>query len=116
MQSGVYRKIQGHTGVGLFYQFLLLAREHTTGAEAVVYIPLRVERAWAGTVRPCYMARAAFETKFEYVGEGLPPAESDERCTCGHSRDDHGNDGAGHCGKEPCRRRGGCKQFTAGRP
>jgi hypothetical protein len=72
MQSGVYRKIEGHTGVGLFYQFLFLAREHTTGAQAVVYIPLRVEQEWAGTVRCCYMPRADFERKFEYVGEGLP--------------------------------------------
>jgi hypothetical protein len=37
-----------------------------------VYIPLRIEPEWAGTVRPCYMPRAAFERKFEYVGEGLP--------------------------------------------
>ena len=72
MRTGVYRKVEGRTGVGLFYQFLHLAREHTTGEQAVVYIPLRVEPEWAGTVRPCYMPRAAFERKFEYVGEGLP--------------------------------------------
>jgi hypothetical protein len=85
VETGIYRKIEGRTGVGMFYQFLLLAREHTTGEQAVVYIPLRVEPEWAGTVRPCYMPRAAFERKFEsrsassisaatsmYVGEGLP--------------------------------------------
>jgi len=75
MKTGVYRKVEGRTGVGMFYQFLLLAREHTTGAQAVVYIPLRVEPQWAGTVRPCYMPRADFERKFEYVGEGLPERE-----------------------------------------
>ncbi len=72
MRTGVYRKIVGHTGVGMLYQFLHLMREHTTGEEAVSYIPLRIEPEWAGTVRVCYMPRAAFEAKFEYVGEGLP--------------------------------------------
>jgi hypothetical protein len=72
MQAGVYRKVEGRTGVGLFYQFLHLARHHTTGAQFVVYIPLRVEREWAGTVRPCVLERAEFERKFEFVGEGLP--------------------------------------------
>lgn len=72
MQSGVYRKVRGRTGVGMLYQFLLLARQHTTGEEAVVYIPLRVEPEWSGTVRPCYISRKSFEAKFEYVGEGLP--------------------------------------------
>lgn len=72
MESGVYRKIEGHTGVGLFYQFLHLARHHTTGDQFVVYIPLRVEPEWAGTVRPCILERDKFERKFVYVGEGLP--------------------------------------------
>ena len=72
MRTGVYRKIHGHGGIGQFYQFLLLAREHYSGAQVVVYIPLRIEPEWAGTVRPCYIARGDFEAKFEYVGEGLP--------------------------------------------
>lgn len=72
MMTGVYRKTEGKTGVGLFYQFLHLARHHTTGEHFVVYIPLRVEHEWAGTVRPCILERASFEQKFEYVGEGLP--------------------------------------------
>lgn len=72
MRTGVYRKVSGRTGVGLLYQFLLLMREHTSGEEAVAYIPLRIDPSWSGTVRPCYMPRAAFEQKFEYVGEGLP--------------------------------------------
>lgn len=72
MQSGVYRKLIGHTGVGMFYQFVCIAREHTTGEEAVVYIPLRIEKEWAGTVRFCYTPRKNFEEKFEYVSEGLP--------------------------------------------
>lgn len=72
MRTGIYRKIEGKTGVGMLYQFLLLARDHTTGAESVIYIPLRVELEWAGTVRPCRIDRTEFERKFEYVGEGLP--------------------------------------------
>lgn len=75
MKAGLYRKLKGRTGVGMLYQFLLLARHHTTGAEVVVYIPLRIEPEWAGTVRPCYLERALFEDKFEYAGEGLPPAD-----------------------------------------
>ncbi len=72
MNAGVYRKIEGHTGVGMYYLFVFLMREHTTGEEAVAYIPLRVEPEWAGTLRACYMPRADFERKFEYVAEGLP--------------------------------------------
>lgn len=72
MQSGVYRKIKGHSGIGMFYLFIAVAREHHTGEEAIVYIPLRVQDNWAGTVRHCYVARKEFEEKFEYVGEGLP--------------------------------------------
>lgn len=72
MRTGVYRKIKGKTGVGMFYQFLLLAREHTTGEQAVIYIPLRVEPEWSGTIRPCYILRKEFEDRFEYIGEGLP--------------------------------------------
>jgi hypothetical protein len=72
MESGVYQKVEGHTGVGLYYQFLHLARHHTTGEQYVVYIPLRVEPEWAGTVRPCLLERPLFEQKFVYVGEGLP--------------------------------------------
>jgi len=72
MQFGVYRKLEGRTGVGMLYQFLMLARHHTTGDQYVVYIPLRVEPAWAGTIRPCLLERAEFERKFEFVSEGLP--------------------------------------------
>lgn len=79
MRFGVYRKVKprqepGHvsTGVGALYQFLLLARNHYDGAEVVVYVPLRIEPEWAGTIRPCWMPRADFEDRFEWVGEGLP--------------------------------------------
>ncbi len=72
MKFGVYRKLEGQTGVGLLYQFLMLARHHTTGEHYVVYIPLRIEPEWAGTIRPCILERAAFERKFEFVSEGLP--------------------------------------------
>ena|SRR5438876_3290002 len=53
MRTGVYRKKNN----GKLYQFLLLARNHYDGAQAVVYIPLRVEPEWAGTVRPCWIPR-----------------------------------------------------------
>jgi hypothetical protein len=72
MQFGVYRKLEGRTGVGMLYQFLMLARHHTTGAHYVVYIPLRIEPEWAGTIRPCVLERELFERKFEFVSEGLP--------------------------------------------
>lgn len=72
MKFGVYRKLEGKTGVGKLYQFLLLARHHTTGDEVVVYIPLRVEPEWAGTIRPCFLERDQFTKKFEFVSEGLP--------------------------------------------
>lgn len=72
MNFGLYRKLIGHTGVGMLYQFLCLARHHTTGEEVVVYIPLRIEPEWSGTVRFCYLERELFEQKFEYIGERLP--------------------------------------------
>jgi len=77
MQSGVYRKVQVSGkgkggGIGELYQFLNLTRDHYTGAEGVVYIPLRIEPEWAGTLRCCYILREDFKRMFEYVGEGLP--------------------------------------------
>jgi hypothetical protein len=72
MRFGVYRKREGHTGVGMYYQFVSIARHHTTGRQYIVYIPLRVEPEWAGTVRNCILERELFEKKFDYVGEGLP--------------------------------------------
>jgi hypothetical protein len=72
MQFGVYRKLEGRTGVGMLYQFLMLARHHTSGDEFVVYIPLRIEPEWVGTIRPCILEREKFNQKFEFVSEGLP--------------------------------------------
>jgi len=72
MLFGVYRKKLGKSGVGQLYQFLGLARHHTTGEQYVIYIPLRIEREWAGTVRQCLLERKLFEEKFSYVAEGLP--------------------------------------------
>lgn len=72
MKFGVYRKLEGRTGVGMLYQFVAVSRNHTTGAESVIYIPLRVEPEWAGTVRHCDLSRAEFERRFEFVSEGLP--------------------------------------------
>jgi len=78
MESGIYKKVQSSgrgkgTGIGHLYQFLLLARDHYNGNEVVVYIPLRIENEWAGTVRPCTIGRLDFQRMFEYIGEGLPP-------------------------------------------
>ncbi len=75
MRFGVYRKVKGRTGVGKLYQFLMLARHHTTGGEVVVYIPLRIEPEWAGTIRPCFLERELFARKFQFVSEGLPDAD-----------------------------------------
>ena len=75
MRTGVYRKkstISADRPAGFLYQFLCLARNHYTDAQVVVYIPLRVEPEWAGTVRFCWMPRGDWDEKFEYVGEGLP--------------------------------------------
>jgi hypothetical protein len=83
MRFGLYRKLHGHTGVGMLYQFLMLTRNHTTGAESVIYIPLRIEPAWAGTIRPCDIPRAEFEQKFEYVSEGIPDDWFDNEPTMG---------------------------------
>lgn len=69
---GIYRKVEGRTGVGMLYQLLMLARHHTTGIESVVYIPLRIEPEWAGTIRPCILERDLFAQKFIFVGEALP--------------------------------------------
>lgn len=77
MKFGVYKKIevsgrgQGG-GLGEFYQFLLLVRDHYTGAESVIYTPLRMEPNWVETLRCCSIPRADFERMFIYVGEGVP--------------------------------------------
>lgn len=76
MEFGLYEKIEGHTGVGKLYQFLMLARHHTTGEEVVVYIPLRIEPEWAGTIRPCFLERELFAKKFKFIGERLPTESS----------------------------------------
>lgn len=74
MEFGIYKKIRGKSGIGMLYQFLMIARHHTTGDHYVVYIPLRIEPEWAGTIRPCVIDRAEFDSKFEFVSEGLPGA------------------------------------------
>lgn len=76
LQWGVYRKVEGRTGVGQLYQLLLVARHHTSGEHFVVYIPLRVEPEWAGTIRPCILERDKFDRKFVFVSEGLPDDKS----------------------------------------
>lgn len=77
LKAGVYKKVavsgKGKgTGVGNYYQFVCLSRNHYTGEESVIYIPLRIEPEWAGTVRMCDIPRKDFERMFMYMGEGLP--------------------------------------------
>jgi len=77
VQSGVYKKVKSSGrgqggGVGELYQFIALTRNHYTGKQSVVYVPLRTEPEWAGTVRLCDIPREDFERMFEYLGEGLP--------------------------------------------
>lgn len=76
MQSGVYRKIKGRTGVGQFYLVLFPMRHHKTGIESVAYVPLRVDPEWEGTLRVCHLEREEFEQAFLYVAEGLPSADA----------------------------------------
>ena len=75
IRTGVYRKkdtVTERRQGGYLYQLLCLARNHYTDEQVVVYIPLRVEPEWAGTVRFCWIPRGDWDSKFEYVGEGLP--------------------------------------------
>jgi hypothetical protein len=75
IRVGIYRKkdtVTHDRPQGHLYQFLLLTRNHYTGAQSVVYMPLRIEPEWAGTIRPCDIPRGDWDTKFEYIGEGLP--------------------------------------------
>lgn len=43
--------------------------------------------------------------------EPFPAADMTKRCVCGHTQDEHGNDGSGHCGATKECRAGGCKFF-----
>jgi hypothetical protein len=75
IRVGVYRKrdtVSPECPQGKLYWLLTLSRNHYTGAQSVVYIPLRVEPEWAGTIRACDIPRGDWDSKFEYVGEGLP--------------------------------------------
>ena len=93
MNHGVYEKIKATGGgkgggVGQLYQFVALARDHYgRGPDMVVYIPLRIEPEWAGTLRNCYMPRAEFEECFRFVAEGLPdPLGPVTRTTIGKTK------------------------------
>lgn len=70
MQTGIYRKVEGRTGVGQLYEFACLSRHHTTSVQLVTYVPLRIEEGWDGP-RHCTLEREAFERKFVWVSEGL---------------------------------------------
>ena len=85
---GVYKKVTGTTGVGKLYQVLFPVRHHHTGAISVVYLPLRVEPEWAGTIRPCILEIDEFREKFEFVSMGLPEVIKDEELTSEHDERD----------------------------
>ena len=75
IRFGVYRKKDTITSTrphGFLYQFLGMARNHYTDEQVVIYIPLRIEPEWAGTIRECWIPRGDWDSKFEYIGEGLP--------------------------------------------
>lgn len=79
MQTGIYRKVEGRTGVGELYEFDSLSRDHDTGVHLVTYVPLRIEPEWDGP-RHCTISRVRFERKFVWVGEGLTPRKKEETC------------------------------------
>ena len=68
MNAGVYR----HRRNGHYYLFVCLSRDHVTDQQLVTYVPLRIEPAWAGTLRHATRSRESFEQTFEWVGEALP--------------------------------------------
>lgn len=69
MKAGVYRHKQHPKDL---YLFIGLARHHKTNEEFIVYVPLRVEKEWAGTARMALRTVQDFEETFEYVSERLP--------------------------------------------
>jgi len=74
IRVGVYRKkdtVTEERPQGFLYQLLTLARNHYNEEQVVVYIPLRIEPDWTGP-RFCWIPRGDWDSKFEYVGEGLP--------------------------------------------
>lgn len=75
IRFGVYRKKDTITSArpyGFLYQFLGIARNHYTDEQVVIYIPLRIEPEWAGTIRECWISRGDWDSKFEYIREVLP--------------------------------------------
>lgn len=85
---GIYRKLHGKTGVGKLYQVLFPTRNHTTGRISVIYIPLRVEPEWAGTIRPCDLWIEEFREKFQFVSTGLPEVLLDNERLPEHDKRD----------------------------
>jgi hypothetical protein len=54
------------------YLFIGLARQHYTNEEVIVYVPLRVEKEWAGTARTSYRTVEDFNENFEWADDRLP--------------------------------------------
>jgi len=69
MKAGVYKHKRHPQDL---YLFIGLARHHETNEEFIVYVPLRVEKEWAGTARMALRNVEDFNETFEYVAERLP--------------------------------------------
>jgi hypothetical protein len=54
------------------YLLIGLARQHYTNEEIIVYVPLRIEKEWAGTARMSYRTVQDFNEHFEWADDRLP--------------------------------------------
>lgn len=75
LKAGVYRHNDpAKVGPGSRGHYLLdkEARDHRTGQEVVVYMPLYDDPAWGDTLRASVRTREDFESSFTWVGRGIP--------------------------------------------
>ncbi|WP_114594743.1 hypothetical protein [Euzebya pacifica] len=74
LPAGVYRHNDpAKVGPGSRGHYLLIveARDHVTGEEKVVYVPLYDRAEWGDTLRASIRTRADFESSFTHVGRGI---------------------------------------------
>jgi hypothetical protein len=72
VNAGVY---EHNKHPGNYYLLIGLARDHRTGDESVMYVPLRTEPEWRGTARMALRPVEDFEANFSWVGDRLPDDE-----------------------------------------
>lgn len=75
LPAGVYRHNDPtKVGPGSRGHYLLVveARDHDTGEEKVVYVPLYDRAEWGDTLRASIRTRTDFESSFSHVGRGVP--------------------------------------------